>query len=325
MSASVELQPKRSNRALVGILSLTAGVLVFSAQDIIVKAINGGYAVGEILFVRSLVSLPILLAVIAAREGFGALRASQLRLNILRGSILFIAYTTYYIALAALSLADTVALGMSSPLFITALSAPILGEVVGIRRAIAVVVGFAGVLLMTRPGTGGFEPAALLALTCALAYGLAQLMARRLGQRDSATVMTFYAALFNVAAAGLCGVLLGDGHLAGTGYKSLDFLLRAWAWPTPLDMGLMIATGVVATIGSALLTEAYRVAEPSVVAPFEFTGVIWAILWGILFFAEVPDRLSIAGILLIVGSGLYILYRESVRRRTISRADVPAG
>ncbi len=186
-------------------------------------------------------------------------------------------------------------------------------------------IGFAGVLTITRPGLGAFDPAALFALTCALCYGLAQMLARKLGSSDSSSVISVYASVTYAVLAGSLGLLLGSGQYAGTGYKSVEFLLRPWVWPPLHDLLLMGLTGAVAALGTYLLAQAYRIAEPGVVAPFEFTGIIWAVLLGYLVWNEVPDQYSWFGIGLIVAAGLFIVYREQVRRRERrGLAELPA-
>jgi len=210
-------------------------------------------------------------------------------------------------AFPALPLADAVALYFTVPLFVTALAGPVLGERSGWRVWTAVAVGFAGVMVMLQPGSGFFEPAALLSLLAAAMYAMSMLMARKLGAAQSASVMAFYQNwVFLAGAAGTALVLrlLGIGR---ADHPSLSFLVRDWAWPSLFD-GLLIAScGVIAATGMMFLTAAYRIARASLVTSFEYSGVLWAPLWGFLFFSEVPRATTVAGAALIVGAGLVAL------------------
>jgi drug/metabolite transporter (DMT)-like permease len=204
--------------------------------------------------------------------------------------------------------AEVVTLYFMAPLFITALAYPMLGERIELKRWSAVVVGFLGVIVTYRPGMGLFDWASLLPVFAALTYGIAQIMARQIGGSESAPVMAFYQNVMYLAGASLLALLFGSGAFASTGmHPSLGFLLRAWSFEHPLDLALLAACGPIAAIGSVLLSNAYRTAEANFVAPFEYTGLIWATGWGFFFFGEVPDVYVFAGAALIIGAGLYML------------------
>ena len=264
-----------------GIFYLCMGVLVFSLQDAIIKQVSGSYALTEVVFIRSCVAAPILLTLVWRESGWRSLFASHLD-----------------------TLADAVALYFTVPLFVTALAGPMLGERNGWPVWAAVLLGFAGVMVMLQPGTGLFNPAALLSLLAAAFYGLAMLLARKHGSSLSAAVMGFYQNGVFLVGAGLVALML---HLAGIEHAvhpSIAFVVRPWTVPTLFD-GLMIGLcGVVASIGIMLLTSAYRVARASTVTPFEYTGILWAPLWGFLFFDELPRATTVAGAAVIVVAGL---------------------
>jgi drug/metabolite transporter (DMT)-like permease len=295
------------NNTARGIAFLCLGVLVFSLQDAIIKQVSGAYPLTQVVFVRSLVGLPIFLMLVHREVGFRALFASQLGFLVLRALILFVSYTAYYMAFPALPLADAVALYFTVPLFITALAGPLLGERAGWRVWLAVIVGFVGVMVMLQPGSALFEPAALLSLLSAAMYASSMLMARKLGHTQAASVMSFYQnGVFLVGALAVALVL----HLLGIEsavHPSLSFLVRPWVWPSGFDSLLMLVCGLVAAVGIMFLTSAYRVAPASKVTPFEYTGMLWAPLWGFLFFSEVPRLNTLAGGAIVVLSGLVAL------------------
>ena len=312
-SSAAANAPARRNHPLRGIACLSVSVFAFSVHDVCMKWVSGGYPLSEVLFIRSATAAPLLLMLVHLEAGLGALATRQLGLVLLRAATLLAGYYVYYMGLSALPLADAVALYSSVPLIIVALSGPFLGEKVGVLRWLAVAVGFAGVIIMLRPGQGVFEPAGLFILGCALLYSFAMIMGRRLGATVPATVMTFFSnGLFLLSAAGI-GLVFNALHLRPVGHPSIDFVLREWSWPPRHELLLMISCGATAAIGIAGLTAAYREAEANLVASFEYTALVWAVLWGYLVWHDVPKPTMLAGAALIVGAGLVAL--SAGRRR----------
>jgi len=297
------------NRNALGIVYLCLGVFVFSLQDAIIKFISltGSYPVTQAVSIRSLVAIPLLFAMVCFEAGPRALLSANAKWLLLRALVLFISYTTYYLAFPALPLADAVALFFIVPLFVTALAVPFLGERAGLASWAAVFAGFAGVLVMLQPGVGVFEPAALLSLVSALMYAAAMLMTRKLGVGEAASVMSFYQNIVVLLGAlAIAGVSYGIGVHTAT-HPSVAFLVRAWEMPSLRDFLLMGFCGVVAASGMFFLSQAYRIARASSVTAFEYTGILWAPLWGFLFFAEVPRLTTLAGAAMVVGAGLVAL------------------
>jgi drug/metabolite transporter (DMT)-like permease len=290
-------------------LSLCSGVMIFSGQDWIIKLLSGDYPVHQAIAIRGIVAVLILLGFIAYSGKLPSLRSKRAGLLVVRGLVLMVAYTTYYLAFPSMKLANIVALWFTVPLFVTALSGPFLGEKVGARRWAATIVGFAGFVIIQRPLTADFNAASLLPIASALTYSISALMARRMGETESAPVMSFYQNLVYLLVALVMAALVGGGGYTGTGDPSLEFLMRGWAVPGWLDLGLLAACGVIASIATVLLTQAYRMAEANFVACFEYTAIIWAIFGGYVFFGETVDVYSILGAVLIVAAGLYVLFR----------------
>lgn len=296
-----------------GMVYLTLGIAVFSVQDLILKLLSGEYPLHQAMVIRSLTSLPLLLLLVVFDGGVRSLASPRPGLLIGRGLIMFAAYGSYYLGLAALPIAQSVALYFTAPLFITMLSMVALGETVGPRRWAAVAIGFAGVLIMVRPGSQFFEWASLLPLFAGLAYAVAQVITRKLGAVERATTMTFYGNGVFLMGGAVLAAAFGTAGTASAEHPSLAFLVRGWVWPTTFDFLLMAACGVVAAAGLTLLTQAYRVAPANTVAPFEYSALIWGTLYGWLFWQELPAANTWLGMAVIVGAGLYVLYRE---RRT---------
>jgi drug/metabolite transporter (DMT)-like permease len=301
------------NRAALGIGYLCLGILIFSIQDAIIKSVSGDYALTQVVSIRCLVSAPILLAMVHFDGGLHSLIGREFWKLVARSALMLVAYTTYYMAFPALPLADAVALFFTVPLFAMALAAPILGESIGWRRITAVLVGFVGVMVMLRPGAGLFEPAALLSLFSSVTYALAMLMARKMGTETSAPVMAFYQNGVYLTGALMIAGFFGATGVHEAGHPSIDFLIRGWTMPNTRDFLLIASCGVIAAVAMTLLTNAYRIAKASVVTSFEYTGMLWAPLWGYLFFGEIPHLTTLAGAGLIIAAGMFALSSPSAR------------
>lgn len=290
-----------------GIRFLCAGVFVFSLQDAVIKQVSGDYPLTQVVTIRCLVALPILLVLVQLEAGWRALFTPQFRALSARAGIMFLSYTFYYMAFPAMNLAYAVALYFTVPLFVTALAGPVLGEQIGWKAWLALAAGFGGVLVILQPGSGLFQWAALLSLLAALMYATSMLMARRLGSAQPASVMAFYqngAFLIGALVIGVCTHWLG---IEDAGHPSISFLVRPWVRPG-LGDGLLIAScGVIASAGMVLLTNAYRIGPAMLVTPFEYTGILWAPLWGFLFFDEIPRSTTVMGAMLVAGAGYFAL------------------
>ena len=298
---------------LRGIANIVAGVSLFTVQDAVIKGLSDEYPVFEIVFVRSLVALIPLVILARVGSGLRSLRTRRPLVHLLRGSLMFASYTCYYLALATLSLPETVSYSYSAPLFMTALSVPLLGERVGIRRWAAVIIGFVGVLVIMRPEASSVSPAALLGVLAGLTYAISALLARRLGATDSPEAMAFSATLIYIAASAAAGIAFGHGHSAAGDAPSMAFLLRGWTRPSLADFGLFALCGVIAAFGFYFLAQAYRLAPAAVVAPFEYSSLPFAVLWGFMFWGTLPGAHLWIGLALVVCSGLYVLRREAIR------------
>ncbi len=300
-----------------GVWLLCLGVLVFSLQDLIIKKVSGAYPLTQVMAIRSVVAFPILLWLVQRDAGWRRIYQGQLKPLIWRAVVLFLSYTAYYMAFPALPLAAAVALYFTVPLFVTAMAVPLLKEKPHPRLWAGVCLGFVGVMLLLAPGAGVFEPAALLSLFSAAMYAVSMVIARKLGESEQASVMGFYQNLVFLLGAPLLAGLLA-GLMAATGWSSgghpsLTFLTRPWGWITGPDLLLIASCGVVASVGIVMLTAAYRIGPASRVTAFEYTGVLWAPLWGFLFFAEVPTQWTVMGASLIVVAGLLVLKVQAAK------------
>jgi drug/metabolite transporter (DMT)-like permease len=312
-SDTAETRPTASDQSWRGIACLCAGALVFSLQDVVIKTVSGDYPLSQVLILRCLVAFgPLYLLLRFGGGGLRALKSQNLGVLLFRAAMLLIAYTTYYLAMASLPLAVVVALFFAAPLFIVVLAPPLLGEKVTLPQIAAVLVGFVGVIVICQPGSDMLDPAAFFAIGSAFFYGLGALYARKVGGTESGAVMaTYQNVIFLAGAVVIAGITnAGDDLSLYVEHRSLAFLLRPWVMPDLLDFLLIASTGLVGALGSFLLTQAYRLAEANVVAPFEYSSILVATLFGWALWDEVPDLATVFGIVLIIGAGLYVLRRK---------------
>ena len=295
-----------------GILALVVGIAVFSLQDVILKLLSGEYPLYQAMIIRSLTAVPLLLIIVRVLDGrLTTITTPNWALMLARGFLNFVAYTAYYLGLAAMPMADTVALFFTAPLFITLFAAVFFKERIGPTTLFALLAGFAGMLMIFNPSDSVFDPAALLPVLGAFGYALTQLATRVLGRTETAAAMTFWGNLTFLASALALAAVFGSGAHAGASHPSLAFLTRGWQAMPLRDLMLFMACGGIASIGLSLLTYAYRVAPSSSVAPFEYSFIIWGVLWGWLFWAQLPATLAWAGIGLLIAAGLMVIRAEA--------------
>lgn len=298
---------------VIGALCAFGASASFTLNDMSVKSLSGGYPLHEVILIRSLVALGVLLAVIVPLSGGSAvLRTRQPIKHLIRGGFVVFSNMCFFLALAAMPIADATAIFFVSPLVIALASVVFLGERVGPRRWLAIGAGLAGVVVMIRPGTDAFTPVALLPLLAATAYAGLQIMTRSLGLGERAVSMAFYIQITFLLFSTLFGLTAGSGRWAGPGDSaSLDFLLRAWIWPRPGDLPFFLFAGLGTALGGLLISQAYRLCEAALVAPLEYVAMPMAIVWGVAVFGEWPDTVAWIGIALILGAGIYMIWRET--------------
>jgi S-adenosylmethionine uptake transporter len=303
-------------------------MVAISLNDVLIKALSGEYPLHQMVFVRSAIGIVFSLMLVQMEGGWRILKTRRPGLHAVRGALLVIANMTYFTALAVLPLADATALFFAAPLFITLLSIPLLREKVGPLRLSAVVVGFAGVVIMQRPWASGPELEVsrivlLLPVLSALTYALNQILTRKLGVESKASALSVYVQLMFILAAAGFWLVAGDGRFAvGVENQSLIFLLRAWVWPAEGDWIYFIGLGLNSAIVGYCLSQAYRLSDAATVAPFEYLGLPLAVFWGWAVFAEFPKWEIWIGMALIIGSGLFVFLREQQKSRAIARGAV---
>ena len=298
-----------------GILALILGIAIFSIQDVILKLLSGDYPLHQAMVIRSLTALPFHLAIVWWFDGrLSTITTPGWWKMLARGLLNFVAYTAYYLGLAYVPMADAVALFFTSPLFITLAAVLFLGERVRLGTALALAAGFGGVLMVVKPGGEGFDLAAFLPIIGALGYAISMVAARPLGRTESAAAMAFWSNICFLMCALSLSAIYGSGAHAGASHPSLAFLTRGWVVPELTDLLLMAACGIIAAVGLTLLTFAYRVAPAATVAPFEYSFMFWAVLWGWVFWGDFPDGLGWVGIAVIIAAGLLVIRAPQTKK-----------
>ena len=301
---------KKINDNIRAIGFLLIALLIFSLQNISVKFISGDYSILQIVTFRSLVALPATLLFYRGEGKRGLPKTKRHTLEFVRGLFLFLSYTTHFMGLASLPLADIETIRFSGPLMITILSVILLREKVEWQRWAALVVGFIGILIVVNPGSTTFNLGSIFILISVLFYALNVMLTRKLQDTESSATMAYFSSLvYLVLAIALLPLprLVGDVNQA---HPSIAFLLRTWSLPTVVDLLVMAGLGLVWAGGMFFMAKAYSVGEASAVAPFEYTSLLISTFWGLLLFAEIPTWTTILGAVITLASGLYVLLRE---------------
>ncbi|AOB31111.1 hypothetical protein AKI39_10955 [Bordetella sp. H567] len=286
--------------ASAGILCILCGMLCLTISDAIAKWLGASYPPTQILFLRCAIALPFVAAIVLALGGRQALRTRHPGIHLLRGAINVVSASAFYASLRYLPFAEATAISYAAPLCVTLLSVFVLKERVDALRWGAIGLGFVGVLLIVRPGTASFQPAALLPLVTAVLYAAMMLTARAIGPGESFLTM----ALYIVVAQLVC---------------TATTLPWFWHRPDPAHWPFFAGVALFSTLGLSLITQAFRIAPASVVAPFDYTGLLWATLLGWVFWQETPDATTCIGAAVIVAAGLSIILRETMRPRRKAR------
>ena len=295
--------PPPADRILRAIVSTVVAMACFAILNAMSKTLStSGYPVIEVIWARYIFAFVFMLVMFLPRNGKDLFAIRRLDTQVVRGLLLFFSSFFYFHGVVYLPLATAASISLSSPLIVTALSTRLLGEPVGPRRWAAVAVGFVGALIIVRPGHADFDWHILWVVASTVCSAFYQLFSRRYGQTErpdaSATVATIV------------------GTVAASPFVPFEWVMPASAWHVVLFVGM----GVMAGVGHYFLTIAYSQAPAAVVSPFNYTQLIGAAVLGYLVFDESPDRWTWIGAAVIIGSGLYIGYRERVRYRAAAKS-----
>jgi drug/metabolite transporter (DMT)-like permease len=285
---------------------MLAAVATFSMMDVTMKHLVETYPSVQVTFLRGIASLPLLIAAFGIFGKWRDLIPQRWTLHLIRGLLSVVTLWGFIYSVSLLSLADAYTIFMSAPLLITALSVPLLGEHVGMRRWIAIGVGLCGVVLVLNPsGSQLISIGGIAALASALGYALSALTIRILSRTDSGASTVVWA---------LSIMTLISGALAIDGWVALEW--RHWPW--------IVGLGISGALGQYFITEAFRRAPPPVIAPLEYTALAWGLMFDWLIWMTAPSSRMLAGAAIIIASGLYIIHHERSAIVTLPE-NIPAG
>lgn len=296
MSAQVEAplpgsEAARARAKRRGVLLMIAGVSLIATMDLVVKLASTNLGVIQIAWGRYTIQLAVLLVVALPAGVHACMRSAIPRVHLFRALVLLGGNLAFMAALRYLPLAEANVIGFVSPLILTALAYPVLGEPVGLRRALAVVAGFVGVLVVMRPGSDVFGWAALLPLAMALCAATYHVMTPVVRRVEDPAISLYFLSVIAVV---------------------MTSALVPWSWipPSPVEWGFLVSVGLLSAGGHVLMIRALESTPASTLAPFFYCHLVWALIYGHVFFGEFPDHATIAGACLVVASGLYV-YRVS--------------
>ena len=276
---------------------MLAASIAFVTGDMLVRLSAAGLSVSQIMVVRGAISVSIVLAIMAATGVLHELRGLANRMVAGRSLVEVVSTTVFITALPHLPLADVTSIVSAAPLIMTAMIVMLGLQVVGWRRWAAIVIGFIGVLLVVQPTGAGIGWPALLLILCATMVAVRDLFSQRMPPGISTLVVTLATLLF---------VTVFGGVLA---------LFQPWRWPTPKEMAWLTAAACCIIIGNFFIVRAFRASDPTVVTPFRYVSILFSAIFGFLVWGDIPNTLAAIGAVLIIGSGVYTIWRERVRAR----------
>ncbi len=294
----------------LAVLTIVTAIFLFDVQGAMIKHMGSQYPVEQIIFFRNCFGIfPSVIALLVMREWHNngrQWRLSRWKFALSRGLALVGAQLCFYFAIINMQLATATTLAFAGPLFLTTLSVPMLGHKVGIWRTLAVLLGFAGVVLVLQPGSDAFTPIAILPICAAFFYAIASLTSRFFNEDTPTPLINIYASVGSIIGAILLVLFAGK-----------------WAPMTTLaDWGWFIAMGSTGGMAVLCLITAYRMADPSSLSPFEYFGIPFSFVLGWVFFDEAPFGSLFPGVLLIIGGGLLVFMRErQLSKKVLDEAD----
>ncbi len=301
----MQLQPTASgvkNAVLVGVALMLLGDLLFALNDAMGKWLVTNFSLGQVLLIRSLGCFIILGPLLVKQGPEKLFRVERKGLQVLRVLFATLDVGLFYAAVAYLPLADVMTFYMAGPIYVAALSHFFLNERIGWRRWLAVLVGFCGVVIALRPSSAMLSLPSLFGIVGSLSFSMSLVLNRHLRNTSDTTLVTW-----QMLAALVVGVVLSIG---------------SWQPTTPIELGSMLALGVVASCAHLLITRSLKLAPASLLAPLQYTLLIWAIAFGYAFFGDIPDMYVIVGGAIIVVAGLFIFHRKNLLE-TVPAEAVP--
>ena len=300
-----------------GILLILLGMLIVSFQDATFKYIFNSVSLYEVYLIRTLVSFVIIVFYLKITNKPIIFGTHYPILTIIRVTLFFFGFSSFYISLTIMPLATATALFFASPFLITVFAIFILKEQVGPRRWIAVIVGFIGVYVILNPNFSNFDYLSLTPVFTAFCYALSMIIIKKTSDKDDVYSQMFHFYILAIVISIIFYFYMGDGKFNNIDHPASQFIFRKWFSNLEFSLPYMIFVGVIGASAFLCIFTAYRIASPAAVSSFEYSILIWASLNGWLFFDEVPNQRTIVGMILIICGGIYIFIREKAQDQPI--------
>jgi len=301
-----------------GILLIFVGMLIVSFQDATFKYIYSSVSLYEVYLIRTLISFIIIVCYLKIVNKPIIFSTHYPLLTIIRVMLFFFGFSSFYISITIMPLATATALFFASPFLMTIFAIFILIEEVGLRRWLAVIIGFIGVYVILNPDFNYFNFLSLTPVLCAFCYALSMIIIKKTSDKDDVYSQMFHFYIFAIAISLIIYFFIGDGQYNNFDYPASQFILRKWFTNLEFSLPYMIFIGVIGATGFLCFFTAYRIASPAVVSPFEYSILAWASLNGWIFFDEIPNQRTVVGMILIVCGSIYIFIREKAQDQSLA-------
>ncbi|MET2832990.1 DMT family transporter [Mesorhizobium shangrilense] len=305
MDLPIERNLTVKSQLLIGILLMLGGDFMFALNDAMGKWLVSSFSVGQVLAVRSIGTFVVLGPMIVRQGSSRLLYVERPLLQLLRALASTLDTTCFYVAVVNLPLADVMSFYMALPIYVAALSHLLLGEEVGRRRWAAILAGFSGVLIVLKPSSASLSLSAICALIGSIAFSFVIVLGRRLRGTSDTTLVTW--------------------QMIGTLMVGLVMTIGNWRTPSPFDFGAMLLLGGISCAAHLLITHALKLAPAATLAPLHYSLLLWAIVFGLTFFGDVPSPRILVGAAIVVLAGLFIFHRQNILEGTLPPENVPKG
>ncbi|MFT5218238.1 MAG: drug/metabolite transporter (DMT)-like permease [Planctomycetota bacterium] len=296
-----------------GILLVVVSMTIFAVQDVLIKFMSTEISMFQILFCRSIIGVVLIIIYLKLAGKPISFGTAYPFLSVCRGLLFFFGYSAFYFAQSKVPLANATVLFLVSPFFITIMAIIVFGSRVGYSRWLTMLVGFSGVVMIAQPEAGEFNFYYILPIATAFTYAISMMIAKFTAEKDTVYQQVIFMYLVTASLSGGLGLAIGDGRYNTDQMPNIEFLTQPWLFDSFYILASVVSIGIVGTIGFLMLTNAYRISDPAAITPFEYSGLLASMLGGYLFWGDIPQVNEAAGMVLIVGSGIFLLYRENIR------------
>ena len=290
---------------------------ILAIQDVLIKLVSDELSLFQIQFFRSTIGIAVIIGYQAIIHEPIRLTTAYPLLTVCRGLMFFFGYSAFYFAQSKMPIATMTVLFLVSPFFITLTSIYFFKSQVGYRRWISILIGFVGVVLICQPETGQFNFYYLIPIIVALSYAFSIIIVKKTADRDTLYQQMILTYLIMGLLSGITGLLFGDGRFDTAENSEVAFIVRSWQFVDTESTFKLFTISVLGSVGLLVLMGAYRVADPAVISPYEYSLLIWMILLGYLVWGDVPSFNIAIGMVLIVGAGIYMFYRERIKSESV--------